>query len=96
MPTARELLEQAEALMRRDRMAALAGDDDFPLLTDAIPDPLPAEGAAALPPETAAPLPPPASANDIVVVPPPVTSDAAALPALPPLLEPAFAVSTPV
>ncbi len=50
MPTARELLEQAEALMRRDRMAALAGDDDFPLLTDAIPDPLPAEGAAALPP----------------------------------------------
>lgn len=98
MPTARELLEQAEALMRRDRMAALAGDDDFPLLTDAIPDPLPAEGAAALPPpqETAAPLPPPASANDIVVVPPPVTSDAVALPALPPLLEPAPAMSTPV
>ena len=37
MPTARELLEQAEALMRRDRMAALAADDDFPLLTDAVP-----------------------------------------------------------
>ena len=44
MPTARELLEQAEALMRRDRMAALAQDDDFPLLTDAVPDaPLPAQ-----------------------------------------------------
>ena len=38
MPTARELLEQAEALMRRDRMAALAQDDDFPLLTDAVAD----------------------------------------------------------
>jgi len=44
VPTARELLEQAEALMRRDRMAALAQDDDFPLLTDAVPDaPLPAQ-----------------------------------------------------
>jgi hypothetical protein len=38
MPTARELLEQAEALMRRDRMAALASEEDFPLLTDAVPD----------------------------------------------------------
>jgi len=44
VPTARELLEQAEALMRRDRMAALAQDDDFPLLTDAVADaPLPAQ-----------------------------------------------------
>src|SRR5512138_2602074 len=38
MPTARELLEQAEALMRRDRMAAVAADDDFPVLTDAVDD----------------------------------------------------------
>ena len=38
MPTARELLEQAEALMRRDRIGALTADDDFPLLTDAVPD----------------------------------------------------------
>ena len=35
MPTARELLEQAEALMRRDRMAAIA-QEDFPLLTDVV------------------------------------------------------------
>jgi hypothetical protein len=90
MPTARELLEQAEALMRRDRMATLASDDDFPLLTDAVADPLP--------PETAAPLPMPASANDIVVSPPAETSDAALLhpspapaPALAPQPEPAIA-----
>lgn len=34
MPTARELLEQADALMRRNRASA---DDDIPVLTDAIP-----------------------------------------------------------
>jgi hypothetical protein len=34
MPTARELLEQADALMRRNRNAAI---DDIPILTDAIP-----------------------------------------------------------
>jgi hypothetical protein len=34
MPTARELLEQADALMRRNRSAAI---DDIPVLTDAIP-----------------------------------------------------------
>ena len=34
MPTARELLEQADALMRRNRALA---DDDIPLLTDAVP-----------------------------------------------------------
>lgn len=37
MPTARELLEQAEALMQRDRAAMLA--DDIPTLTDSVPDP---------------------------------------------------------
>ena len=36
MPTARELLEQADALMRRNR-AELA--DDIPVLTDAVPSP---------------------------------------------------------
>src|SRR6266508_2487015 len=34
MPTARELLEQADALMRRNR----GGDGGIPLLTDAIPE----------------------------------------------------------
>ena len=34
MPTARELLEQADALMRRNRERA---DDDIPVLTDAVP-----------------------------------------------------------
>lgn len=34
MPTARELLEQADALMRRNRVAAL---DDIPVLTDSVP-----------------------------------------------------------
>src|SRR2546422_11715718 len=34
MPTARELLEQADALMRRNR----GGDSGIPLLTDAIPE----------------------------------------------------------
>jgi hypothetical protein len=34
MPTARELLEQADSLMRRNRAAAV---DDIPVLTDAVP-----------------------------------------------------------
>ena len=34
MPTARELLEQADALMRRNR----GGDSGIPLLTDAVPE----------------------------------------------------------
>jgi len=34
MPTARELIEQADALMRRNRTSAI---DDIPVLTDAIP-----------------------------------------------------------
>ena len=34
MPTARELLEQADALMRRNRAGAV---DDIPVLTDAVP-----------------------------------------------------------
>jgi len=35
MPTARELLEQADALMRRNR-----GVEDVPVLTDSVPEPL--------------------------------------------------------
>ncbi len=37
MPTARELLEQADALMRRNR-----GDAGIPVLTDSVPDLAPA------------------------------------------------------
>ena len=35
MPTARELLEQADALMRRNRSPLM---DDIPVLTDAVPE----------------------------------------------------------
>src|SRR5437016_9379318 len=35
MPTARELLEQAEALMQRERAALMS--DDIPTLTDSVP-----------------------------------------------------------
>lgn len=43
MPTARELLEQADALMRRNR-----GDAGIPVLTDSVPEaqPAPARGGA--------------------------------------------------
>src|SRR5437773_4728789 len=37
MPTARELLEQAEALMQRERAARM--NDDIPTLTDSVPTP---------------------------------------------------------
>lgn len=39
MPTARELLQQADALMRRNR----GGGDDIPVLTDVVAEPAPAE-----------------------------------------------------
>lgn len=55
MPTARELLQQAEALMRRDRMAALA-QEDIPLLTDVV-DELPPEIIGRAQPLDARPLP---------------------------------------
>ena len=61
MPTARELLEQAEALMRRDRMAALAQDDDFPLLTDAVPEGAPLVEAVEV--EAGVPAAPPAPSS---------------------------------
>ena len=44
MPTARELLEQAEALMQRERAARM--NDDIPTLTDSVPTPR--DGIAAL------------------------------------------------
>jgi hypothetical protein len=47
MPTARELLEQADALMRRNRAAV---DDDIPVLTDAVPSALEAKSRFAPPP----------------------------------------------
>jgi hypothetical protein len=46
MPTARELLEQADALMRRNRAAV---DDDIPILTDAVPSALEAKSHFAPP-----------------------------------------------
>jgi hypothetical protein len=51
MPTARELLEQADALMRRNRASV---DDDIPVLTDAVPSALEAKAHFA-------PLPRPAA-----------------------------------
>jgi len=47
MPTARELLEQADALMRRNRAAV---DDDIPVLTDAVHSALEAKSRFAPPP----------------------------------------------
>ena len=51
MPTARELLEQADALMRRNRPAAPPpGDEGIPTLMDVVPAPhLPTERAEAPP-----------------------------------------------
>jgi len=58
MPSARELLEQADALMRKNRSR---GDDDIPLLTDAVaiaaaPAPASAPSLAAVAPHTDVPL----------------------------------------
>ena len=57
MPTARELLEQADALMRRDRSPVA---DDIPVLTDSIgavvpPRALRTRAPMAPPPQTLAP-----------------------------------------
>jgi hypothetical protein len=56
MPTARELLEQADALMRRNRASV---EDDIPVLTDAVPSALEAKSqfAPALRPGVVPPLP---------------------------------------
>jgi hypothetical protein len=52
MPTARELLEQADALMRRNR----GGDTGIPVLTDSVPDVIPAAVRSA-PPDRSGPAP---------------------------------------
>ena len=57
MPTARELLEQADALMRRNRERA---GDDIPVLTDAVPSP-PETHSAFAPPLRSVEAPPVAS-----------------------------------
>jgi hypothetical protein len=55
MPTARELLEQADTLMRRNREAAV---DDIPVLTDAVPvDEAPLLGLPAIDDDMSAPAP---------------------------------------
>jgi len=61
MPTARELLEQADALMRRNRLASNASDDGIPILTDPVAEP-PPRAAATPPAQPAAVARPPAPA----------------------------------
>ncbi|MEO5766476.1 MAG: hypothetical protein ABIR52_14310 [Casimicrobiaceae bacterium] len=76
MPTARELLEQAEALMRRDRMAALAADADFPLLTDVVPDAADAADVAGAAPDAAAtPVAAPLAVDIDIAMAPPASQD---------------------
>ena len=65
MPTARELLEQADALMRRNRLAPPAADEGIPTLTDAVPAP----PAAALEPPSARAIVRAEAANDLEDVP---------------------------
>ena len=63
MPTARELLEQADALMRRNRASA---DDDIPILTDAVPSAQEAKSRFAPPLRPAEAPPAAAGARDDV------------------------------
>jgi hypothetical protein len=70
VPTARELLEQADALMRRHRAGA---DDDIPVLTDAVPSvqEAPARVAPVLrpvEPPVALPVAIPAGGDDVPVL----------------------------
>jgi hypothetical protein len=63
MPTARELLEQADALMRRNRASV---EDDIPVLTDAVPSALEAKSRFAPPLHPGAVPPPPSvDAGDV-------------------------------
>jgi hypothetical protein len=59
VPTARELLEQADALMRRNRASA---DDDIPVLTDAVPSAQEAQSRFAPPLQ---PVAAPASTSEV-------------------------------
>lgn len=58
MPTARELLEQADALMRRNRLAPAPrpDDDGIPMLTEAVPAPPVAAPAPAVAPAAPSPI----------------------------------------
>ena len=62
VPTARELLEQADALMRRNR-AALTADAEIPELTDIVA--MVASAPAARPPRRPRTVPPPAVLDDV-------------------------------
>src|SRR5438876_185243 len=76
MPSARELLEQADALMRKNRSH---GDNDIPLLTDAV-------AIATAPAPASAPSPPaatiPAMAETTPVEEPSPSPPAATIPAM--------------
>jgi hypothetical protein len=65
MPTARELLEQADALMRRNRASV---EDDIPVLTDAVPSVLEARSRFAPPLSPDAVPSPPSDGSDNVPV----------------------------
>ena len=63
MPTARELLEQADALMRRNRSAMI---DDIPVLTDSVPaTSVPRALRSRVPAARAPVVPPPPAADPI-------------------------------
>jgi len=62
MPTARELLEQADALMRRNRAAAA---DDIPVLTDSVAFPGELSAAAVVPAFTDVAAPAPRAAEHV-------------------------------
>lgn len=64
MPTARELLEQADALMRRNRARDLP-PEDIPELTDEVPAAAQEALASAWPRAAGPALPPPSSADDV-------------------------------
>ncbi len=68
MATARELLEQADALMRKNRGR---GDADFPILTDAIDEPVAVIAEAAIPILTQRIQPAEAPAAEVMDMPPP-------------------------
>ena len=64
MPTARELLEQADVLMRRNRADQV---DDIPVLTDVVPPLDEAPLRAISPAPAAAPAKPPPMSSDATV-----------------------------
>lgn len=89
MPTARELLEQAEALMRRDRMAAVRADEEFPVLTDAVEPDVDVPVAATAVADVALPRQEPVAANGVAASPAPAVAAPLLVkpaPDLPPLI----------